>query len=150
MSLLDVRAALLTRATAASPGAAIPAASTWFENKKHMSGVTEIAPPINALWYRIIWMPNAQPNSDGIGQGAKVRHTGFLQINVCEPRDNGDVPMTTEAQRIMDCFKMGLNLSYNSQGVSIIATGMVKGLYDGTTGNPVVAVRVYWMADVVN
>jgi len=26
----------------------------------------------------------------------------------------------------------------------------VKGLFDGTTGNPVVAVRVYWVADVNN
>lgn len=149
MSLLDVRHALLTRATAASPGAAIPTASTWFENKRHMSGTTETPPPTDALWYRIAWIPGASPNMDGIGQGAKVRHTGIMQINVCDPRDNGDVPVGTEAQRIMDCFKAGLNLTYGTQGVTITGCGRTGGLFD-ETGAYVVAVRVYWMADVVN
>jgi len=150
MSLIDVRHALISRATSPAPGAAIPVDKTWFENKRHMDGTTEIPPPNNALWYRILWVPGPQPNMDGCGAGARVRHTGFFQVNVCEPRDVGDVPMTAEAQRIMDCFKPGTNLVYNNQTVTITSCGMVKGLFDGTTGNPVVAVRVYWVADVNN
>ena len=149
MSLLDVRAALLTRATAVSPGAAIPTASTWFENKRHMVGTIETQPPIDALWYRIAWIPGPDPDMDGIGFGAKVRHTGIMQINVCDPRDNGDVPVSTEAQRIQDCFKAGTNLAYNGQIVTITGCGRTGGLFD-ETGAYVVAVRVYWVADVAN
>lgn len=149
MSLLDVRHALMTRATSASPGAAIPAASTWYENKRKWNGTTEISPPTDALWYRIMWVPGPKPNMDGIGAGAKVRHTGFLQINVCEPRDVGDVPVSTEAQRIQDCFKAGLNLSYNGQGVTIMSTGRTGGMFDDT-GAYVIVVTIYWQADVVN
>lgn len=149
MSLLEVRHALMTRATSASPGAAIPAASTWYENKRKWNGTTEVSPPTNALWYRIMWVPGPKPNMDGIGAGAKVRHTGFLQINVCEPRDVGDVPVSTEAQRIQDCFKAGLNLSYNGQGVTITGCSRTGGMFNDT-GAYVVAVCVYWMADVAN
>ena len=149
MSLLDVRAALLTRATSSAPGAAIPVSLTWFENKRHMSGNTEVAPPTDAIWYRIMWIPGPNPNMDGIGMGAKVRHTGMMQINVCDPRDIGDVPASTEAQRIQDCFKAGTNLFYNGQGVTITGCGRTGGMFD-TTGAYVVAVRVYWVADVAN
>lgn len=155
MSLLEVRHALITRATDAAPGAAIPTTSTWFENKRHMVNGVEVPPPTDSLWYRIVWIPGPNPDMDGIGYGAKVRHTGIMQINVCDGRAGtdggglGDVPVSTEAQRIQDCFKPGLQLSYNGQGVTITSCGRTGGLYD-ETGAYVVAVRVYWVADVVN
>lgn len=147
MSLLEVRHALVTRATAATPGAAIPSASTWFENKRHVVGGIEEPPPQDALWYRIIWITNANPGMDGVGNVARVRHTGFMQINVCDPRDVGDVPAGTEAQRIMNCFKPGLQLTYNGQGVTVTSCGRTQGLFD-ESGAYVVAIRVYWVADV--
>lgn len=147
MSLLEVRHALITRATAASPGAAIPAASTWFENKRHIVAGIEEPPPQHELWYRIAWIPGAHPDSDGIGASARTRHTGIMQINVCDPRDNGDVPASTEAERIMDCFPQGLQLAYNGQGVTITSCGRTGGMFD-ESGAYVVAIRIYWVADV--
>jgi len=151
MSELDVKNCLLSRAISASPGAALPDAYTWYENNKKLdASQVEVVKPTDHLWYRVFFVPNDNPKTDGAGLGAMIHFTGFFQINVAEPRTKGDFQASTEAQRIQDCFKANSYLYYNGQSVFISSCGRTEGLQDIETSDFVIAIRVYFSAYVVN
>jgi hypothetical protein len=137
----EVYAALKARLVAASPGAALPAASVAWENKKFTPG--------SARWYRASFLPG-QPRAAGIGEVAPNRHVGVFQVDTFDPPDKGDGPTTTEAERIAKAFARGTILTYS--GVSVF----IEGAYVSRIGvqpDPAwfqVPVKVFWRADVSN
>ena len=145
MSLLDVRAALMAKVALT-----LPDARTWYENKKKQDAMKkEILPPTDRIYFRVFYVPNSRPRMAGIGKGARVRHTGMVQIDVCEPRNVGDVPAQTEVQAILDAFPAWSSLTSGTQTVIITGAGASGGGFNDL-GAFAVPVRIFWQADVTN
>ncbi len=136
----EIRAALIGRLVAASPGAGISSSSVAWENKDFN--------PASARWYRVAFLPG-EPRAAAIGTDAQNRHVGIFQIDIMSPTGAGDVPAQTEAERIAACYKRGTVLT--SSGVSVIIDKAYR--MPGDSSDPAwyrIPVRVQWRADVDN
>ena len=117
-----MQAALITRLTAASPGAAIPAASIHFANKSFTPG--------SVRWYRATFLPGI-PVAAAIGAAGQNRHVGIFQVDLFEPKNIGDGLARVEAERIVACFKRGTVLTYSGVSVMIQESHREAGREDG-------------------
>jgi hypothetical protein len=106
---MEIRSALAARLIAASPGAAIPAASVDWRD-------FQVFKPANgAVWYRASFLPG-QPRAAAIGDTAQNRIPFVYQIDVYWPA--GRAGGNAEAERVAACFRRGTGLTYN--GVSVM------------------------------
>lgn len=137
---LEIRAALIQRLTAVAPGAAVPAASTAWENKT-------FTPTTGTRYYRATFLPG-EPTVPEIGEGSPNRQVGVFQIDVFDPPNQGDVKTATEAERIVACFKRGTVLTYSGVSVQITQVYRKQGTAEDSWYH--VPVIVMWRADVAN
>jgi hypothetical protein len=105
----EIRAALVQRLTAVSPGAALSVSQVAWENKKYV-------PTIGTAWYRATFLPGQQVAA-AIGTDSANRNVGVFQIDVVYPKDAGDVTAQAEAERIAACYKRGTMLTYSAVNV---------------------------------
>ena len=136
----EIRAALVSRLIAASPGAAIASASIAWENKT-------FAPVAGTRWYRATFLPG-MANAAAIGDGAQNRHYGLMQIDVCEPKNLGDVLAANEAERIATCYKRGTVLTYT--GVLVRIERVYRGAAIPSDDWYMVPILIEYRADVPN
>lgn len=102
----EIRAALVQRLTAVSPGAALTVAQVAWENKKFI-------PTVGTAWYRATFLPGEQ-RAAAIGTDSANRNLGVFQIDVIYPKDAGDITCQAEAERIATCYKRDTVLTYSS------------------------------------
>lgn len=137
----EIRAALVARLVAASPGAAVAASSIAWENKK-------FNPVTGTRYYRATFLPG-EPFAVGIGETAPDRYSGIFQIDVFESADKGDGPAAIEAERIAACYKRDTALVYS--GVTVRCVKAYRS--PGNSDDPawfMVSVVVVWTADVAS
>jgi len=136
----EIKAALYTRLTAVSPGAALAAASIAWENR-------DFVPVVGTRFYAVNFLPG-NPVAAAMGDAAQNRNVGVMQITIYEPKGIGDVLAQTEAERIAACFKRGTSLTYSGVTVYIVrAYRQPAMLQDAWFNLPVV---VEYQADVDN
>jgi len=136
----EIRAALISRLIAVSPGAAISSSIIAWENKS-------FTPVAGTRWYRATFLPG-MAQAAAVGVDAQNRHYGLMQIDVCEPKDNGDVLPGNEAERIATCYKRGTVLTYS--GVSVRIERAYRGSAIPSEDWFMVPVLIEYRADVAN
>ena len=136
----EIRSALLTHVTAASPGCAISAASVSWENKGFI-------PAPKTRWYRATFLPGQQVAA-AIGTAAANRNVGVLQLDVIDAKNTGDVSAQAEAERIAACFKRGTVLTYS--GVNVRCERAYRGPAVQYEDWFFIPVLVEYRADVAN
>jgi hypothetical protein len=133
----EIRAALVTRLTAASPGAAIPAASVAWEG-------TNFVPAQGTRWYRSTFLPG-EPVTETIGEPSQNRTRGVFQIDVFDTKGTGDAITTAECERLVTCYKRGTVLVYS--GVSVYIEKAYRGIGQQEVDWYHIPVIVRWRAD---
>ena len=142
-----VEKALLSRLTAASPGAAITASLIKWENLN--PGGKTFVPPSTGFWYRV-WFLAGEPQAAALGAEAKNRHVGILQIDILYgPAGMGTKAVEDEAERIRKAFARGTVLSDSGQIVVVKKAWVVRPQQDEPAYFKQI-VRVSWTADVPN
>lgn len=136
----EVQAALITQLTAASPGAAVSAASVQWENRP-------FTPTIGTRWYRATFMP-AEPSAAAVSASGANRHRGVFQVDVFDPPDLGHNAGVVEAERIVACFKRGTSLTYSGVTVVVDKAYRLPAVQEPEWYH--VPVRVFFRADVTN
>jgi len=136
----EIRAALISRLIAVSPGAAISSSSIAWENKS-------FTPVAGTRWYRATFLPG-MAQAAAVGVDAQNRHYGLMQVDVCEPKNLGDALAGTEAERIATCYKRGTVLTYS--GVSVRVERAYRGAAIPNEDWFMVPVLIEYRSDVAN
>ncbi len=135
-----VHVALLSRALAAAPGAAIPDAKIAKEN-------VVFTPPVQDSWYRETFLPG-EPTAAAIGEGSANRHVGVYALDVFWTKGNGAEAAEAEADRIIAAFPRGLALTTADGIVRITKSYRAPSNEEPDLYH--VPVRVFWRADLSN
>lgn len=137
---LEVQGALQAHAVHPA-GANLPVGRIAWPGKQFNPGST--------AWYRVSFTTAQRPPRAAIGEGAAVRHTGMLQIDVFYPKSGyGDGPVRQEAERIAAAYKSGTSL--DSYGAPVRIESSAAGSVDEEDIWLRVPVRIWWRADVAN
>jgi len=143
----SIEKSLLSRLTAAAPGAAINASLVKWENLN--PGGKTFVPPQTGLWYRA-WFIAGEPTAAALGSEAKNRHVGIFQLDIlCAPAGQGTKTVDDEAERIRKIFARGTVLSSDGQIVVVKKSWVVRPQQDEPAYFKQI-VRVAWTADVAN
>lgn len=124
MSLLEINAALVT----AVQGAALGVPIGW-ESK-------EFKPPAGQPYATVKNFP-ADKNVHSLGDRGEDNYSGFLQINVHVPENDGTSNLNKLSDKIDAHFKLGRVFTYKEQRVRIRYTTF-------TPGNYVISHTIYW------
>ena len=143
----NIETALLSRLTAASPGAALSAALIKYENLNPAGAI--FVPPSAGLWYRA-WFLDGEPVAAAVGDLAPNRHVGIFQIDVLYgPAGKGTKAVDDETERLRVCFARGTGLIYSGQIVEITKAWVVRPSQDEPAYFKQI-LKTAWMADVPN
>ncbi len=138
---MAIRAALVARAIAVAPGAALPVSSVAWEGKK-------FTPVHGTRYYRATFLPG-EPSQAELGDAGRNRHYGLFQIDVFEPANTGDAGAAAEAERIAAAYCRGTVLENSGVSVKCIKSYRTP----GDSSDPawfMVSAIVQWQADVGN
>ena len=135
----EIQTALITRLTAASPGAAVPSASLSVPNYAFTPGSTR--------WYRATFLPG-ESVAAAVGVDAQNRHVGIFQVDIFDPKGQGDGLSRQEAERIVSCFKRGTILHCTGGSFIIEKAYRAAGTEEGDWYQTPVIIQ--WRGDVAN
>ena len=119
----EIRSALISRALAAAPGAALPQDVDTSGKHIFIDGLLEVFnPPAGKRWYRLAFIPG-EPVPAALGDVAQNRHVGVFYVTVFWPTQGaaaGPTGITNgrqEAERIAQSYKRGTSFAYGGVNV---------------------------------